>query len=133
MRDLGRLGGPDATANFVNERGQGAGLHITNSTPNPENRAYPGPVPVGARQNVGSRNTGGMLCFVNGLNSRGWVVGHSGLEGDLTAHPSRSVQPCPRKPHGMSGGLHCAMPPPGPLRHGLANESGKVPLFAGSI
>lgn len=93
MRDLGTLGGPDAWAFFVSERGQIAGESYTNSIPNSSNGICLPNVPTqdpflweeGRMSDLGT--FGGTCGLVNALNNQGQVVGLSSLTGNLTFHP----------------------------------------------
>jgi probable HAF family extracellular repeat protein len=96
MEDLGTLGGPEASAYFMNERGQVAGWAFTNSTPNPVLDlcgSYAVEVPtadpfIWRDEKMTDLGTLGGTCGVpNAINSQGWVVGESNVVGDLTAHP----------------------------------------------
>jgi probable HAF family extracellular repeat protein len=88
MQDLGTLGGNDAAAYLVNDRGQIAGQSYTNTTPN-QTTGLPTADPFFWEKNeirdIGS--LGGTLGSPSGFNNRGQVIGTSNLAGDLTSHP----------------------------------------------
>ncbi|HXM22378.1 MAG TPA: hypothetical protein VN948_14075 [Terriglobales bacterium] len=93
MEDLGTLGGPEASAYFMNKHGQVAGTSFTNTTPNPNNGSYcPPNVPTqdpflwenGKMTDLGT--LGGNCGVTNALNNRGQVVGLSDTAGDVYYH-----------------------------------------------
>jgi probable HAF family extracellular repeat protein len=93
MQDLGTLGGPDAWAALVNERGQVTGISYTNSTANANNANCapnaPAQDPFFWDKNAGMIDIGtlGGTCGVpNALNNRGQVAGQSYLAGNTIAH-----------------------------------------------
>src|SRR5581483_7226939 len=97
MRDLGTLGGNDAFAISVNERGQIVGNSYTNTIPNPET-GIPTVDPFfyenGHMVDVGG--LGGKFATASWMNNRGQVAGTSDLAGDQTRHPflwERGSQP----------------------------------------
>lgn len=86
MQDLGTLGGNDAFAIFVNERGQIAGNSYTNSIPNPETgipTVHPFVWENGLMVDLGTLG-GGLYAVANRLNGRGQVAGTSDVTRDQT-------------------------------------------------
>ena len=97
MQDLGTLGGPDALALYVNQRGQVAGIAYTNAIPNPTTgipTLHPFVWDHGKMTDLGT--LGG--SFAGGfapdgaegsliINESGQVIGLSTLAGDQTYHP----------------------------------------------
>jgi probable HAF family extracellular repeat protein len=89
IQDLGTLGGFDAAAFLVNQRGQVAGFSYTNSIPNPDD-GLPTIDPFLWDPNTGMKdlgNFGDLAASVNGLNNQSEVVGGLYLSGDQQIHP----------------------------------------------
>jgi probable HAF family extracellular repeat protein len=88
MRDLGTLGGPDATMTHLNARGQVAGDSYTNATPNPATGTPPTDPFLWTDGHMRDLGTlGGTQSTTNWLNNRGEVVGQDNLAGDQSFHP----------------------------------------------
>jgi probable HAF family extracellular repeat protein len=100
MQDLGTLGGTDALALFVNERGQVAGFSYTDSRPNPVT-GLPTTHPFIWDKEKGMIDLGGLggtlagpvtpvlkpTSETGGFSNRGQFVGIATLPGDQTVHP----------------------------------------------
>jgi probable HAF family extracellular repeat protein len=88
IRDLGTLGGPDAVADFLNNKGQIAGTSFTDTTVHTAT-GMPTNVPFiwqrGKMASLGS--LGGTTGYPTDINSAGQIVGQSNVKGDKSAHP----------------------------------------------
>ena len=97
MQDLGTLGGSDAFAPFINERGQVAGLSYTSSS-----TVDPFLWKSGKMVDLGT--LGGTFGGPGDLNNQGQVAGTSNLAGDSTFHPFLWTAPGPMRDLGTLGG-----------------------------
>jgi probable HAF family extracellular repeat protein len=88
MRDIGTLGGPDATPFGRNNRGQVSGSSYTGDIPNPDTgQPTVHPFLWQDRRMTDLGSLGGTLAYAEGLNNRGQVIGLSSLKGNLIFHP----------------------------------------------
>jgi len=87
MQDIGTLGGPDAFAPLINERGQIAGFSYVNYNPSSNCffplTTHPFLWENGRMQDIG---LGGSCGLTDDLNNRGQVVGLSNVIGDAATH-----------------------------------------------
>jgi probable HAF family extracellular repeat protein len=87
MSGLGTVGGPDVLGTFINERGQVAGLSLTNSIANPST-GIPTQDPFLWSKDIGMIDLGSLGGVAGGpsaLNNRGQVVGQSSNAADPAA------------------------------------------------
>ena len=88
MQDLGTLGGPDAFATAMNEKGQVSGFSYLDSVPNPYCTLTTGAFLWERDKMVNLGSLGGSCTGpgIPGMNNRGQVVGGSNLAGDTESH-----------------------------------------------
>jgi len=84
LQDLGTLGGPDAQAVLVSERGEVTGFSYTSSTPNPVTRLPPADPFLWDedRGMIDLGTLGGVWGGAGALNNHGQVIGNSSLAAD---------------------------------------------------
>lgn len=89
MKDLGTLGGPDAMAIRINERGQIVGNSYIDLNPSASCGVTTGAFLWEKGKMIDLGNLGGTCTTAGDLNNRGEVVGASFLDGDQVLHPFR--------------------------------------------
>jgi probable HAF family extracellular repeat protein len=105
MEDLGTLGGPDAWALLINERGQITGLSYSSSTPGSVTGLPPlDPFLWENGEMIDLGTLGGTSGTPTAFNNRGEVVGQSNLVGDVNFHPFVWVKEQGMKDLGTLGG-----------------------------
>jgi probable HAF family extracellular repeat protein len=128
MQDIGTLGGPDAAAPFINERGEIAGFSYT-STMAVDPFLWEPPTqrqPNGRMIDLGTLGgTFGAEGDGMALNNRGQVVGGSNLAGDVFFHPFLWTKPGPMRDLGTLGGANGAA--------NAINENGEVVGLADTV
>jgi len=89
MKDLGTLGGPDAFAELVIDRGQVAGWSLTDSTVNPATGTPTQHLFLWEKGKMRDLGTigGTAVQILNDLNERGQFVGSMNVAGDQSFHP----------------------------------------------
>lgn len=87
MQDLGTLGGPDAIANFINNRGEVSGPSYTPIDPVTGAPAAVHPFLWRNGKMIDLGSLGGTDSEPTAMNANGDVVGLSTLSGDLIRHP----------------------------------------------
>jgi probable HAF family extracellular repeat protein len=121
MMDLGTLGGPDVLGTFINDRGQIAGLSLTDSVAN-ASTGIPTQDPFLWSKDTGMIDIGtlgGVAGGPSALNNRGQVIGNSNLTGDQVTHPFFWDD-------GMIIDLNTATVGGGPLTANALNDAGEV-------
>jgi len=89
LQDLGTLGGPDAFAGIINDRGQIFGISYTSDVPNPLTGVPPFDAFLYENGNMMDipNGFGGSQTSPLGANNRGQLIGNASFADETTSHP----------------------------------------------